>query len=219
MRILPEAIEVAEEITKNIEGRAADMGLALPFIGSMVAAAGDGDHVEIGTLYGASAIAAALIKKKLGLKGKVYCIDPYDKETRDKNVHLSGSGAKGEISATPEEFFENAKRFDVDLTLIQEYSDPWPEKLKDNVFATAYIDGDHTGDAPWRDFENLRGRVTDYIGTDNYEEEYPDVVAAMHKAMNTEDWFLYYKNLTFVALRKIMPYRSDQTQPFSIMAL
>ena len=69
----------------------------------------------------------------------------------------------------------------------------------------------HAGfsDKVLNDFENLRGRTTDYIGCDNFEEEYAAVVDAMLKAANTEDWFLYYKNLTFMALRRIMPRRSE----------
>ena len=216
MKILPEAIDITSEIVKNIQGRAADGGMSLPFLGSMVAVAGDGDHVDIGALYGASAIMAALIKKKLGLKGDVYCIDPYNKEERDANVNLN-QGAGGEASASPEELMDNAKKFGVELKLIQKNSHPWPEELKDNTFASAYIDGSHKGDSPWNDFENLRGRVTGYIGSDNYEEEYADVVNAVWKAMNTDDWFLYYKNYIFVALRRILPMRSDRT--FSDQAL
>ena len=209
MRILTEAIEVATEVTKALAergGRAADNGVSLPFLGSMAALAGDGDHVDIGALYGASAITVALVKKRLGLKGDIYCIDPYDAETRNKNVR--GTGLSSPVSATPEELLKNAEFFGVELKLIQKPSHPWPEELKDNVFATAYIDGDHGGEAPTNDFLNLRGRVTDYIGTDNFESEYPDVVRMVLFASGTDDWCLFYKNFIFAALRRILPSRS-----------
>ena len=209
MRILAEAIEVATEVTKALAergGRAADNGVSLPFLGSMAALAGDGDHVDIGALYGASAITVALVKKRLGLKGDIYCIDPYDAETRNKNVR--GTGLSSPVSATPEELLKNAEFFGVELKLIQKPSHPWPEELKDNVFATAYIDGDHGGEAPTNDFLNLRGRVTAYIGTDNMEEEYPDVVRMVLFAAAQDDWQLFYKNFIFAALRKTMPSRS-----------
>jgi hypothetical protein len=211
MRVLPETLEIANEITEVLAekgGRAADSGISLPFLMSMAVAAGDGDHVDIGTLYGASAIAVAKIKKEKGLEGEVYCIDPYDAEVRDSEVHGTDQ-MRGALSASEEELMANADHFDVKLKLIKEYSNPWPEKLKDKTFVSGYIDGDHKGDAPWNDFENLRTRVTGYIGTDNYEEEYPAVVDFVLKAADTPDWFLWYKNLIFVALRRILPHRSD----------
>lgn len=210
MRVLQEAIDVATEVTKVLAergGRAADSGISLPFLGSMAALAGDGDHVDIGALYGASALTVALTKKKLGLKGDVYCIDPYNAEERDAIVS-GGAGLSSPVSATAEELLKNAEHFGIELKLIQKYSHPWPEELKDNTFATAYIDGAHGGDGPMNDFLNLRGRVTDYIGTDNMEEEYPDVVRMVLFAAVQDDWHLYYKNLIFVALRRIMPSRS-----------
>lgn len=219
MRVTPKSAEIAENVVKNIEGRAADVGISLPFVASMVAAAPDGDHVEIGALFGASAIAAALMKKELGHKGKVYCIDPYDAEERAKYVSGNTPEVEATLSGTPELLMENAKKFGVELELVQAYSDPWPEELKDNTFVTAYVDGDHLGEIPWKDFENLRGRVTDYIAFDNFEEEYPDVVDAAIKAANSDDWFLYYKNLSFLALRRILPARTDQTAPFQLLSL
>ena len=212
MRILTEAIkttrEISEVLVKN-GGRAADSGLSLPFLGSMVFLAGNGDHIDIGSLYGASAIMAGLMKVKFNLEGTVYCIDPYDAAVRNKEV-FAPPDIPGKVSATPEEFWKNIEQFGLRdrVKLVQKYSHPWPEELKDNVFASAYIDGEHTGEVPLKDFQNLRGRVTQYIGCDNYEEGYPDVVAAMAAAMQTDDWFLFYKNISFVALRRILPART-----------
>jgi hypothetical protein len=158
------------------------------------------------------------MKKKLGHKGKVYCIDPYDAEERAQSVAAKGNLSQELLSGTPEALMKNAEALGVKLELIQKKSHPWPEELEDITFATAYIDGDHKGDAPWNDFENLRGRTFGYIGTDNFEEEYPDVVAAMLKAIDTEDWFLYYKNYIFLALRRVLPNRSSQIEPFILLA-
>ena len=210
MRVLPQSVDISRKIVKELGergGRAADAGISLPFLLSMAAAAGDGDHVDIGSLYGASAIGVALIKKELGLKGDVYCIDPYDQKKRDAVVKADPR-LDSPISATPEELLANAEHFGVKLTLIRKNSHPWPEELKDKVFVSAYIDGDHLGEAPMNDFLNLRGRVTGYIGTDNFEEEYEDVVKMMLFAASQEDWFLWYKNMVFAALRRVLPSRS-----------
>ncbi len=218
MRISKQAVEIAQNVVKNIKGRAADHGISLPFLAAMVEAAPDGDHVDIGSLFGASALVVALMKKELSHKGKVYCIDPYDAEERAKQV-VAGEGLDlNLVSASPEELLANAEAFDVELTLIQKKSNPWPEELENHTFVTAYIDGVHLGKGPWQDFENLRGRVTNYIGCDNYEEEYADVVSALYKAMDTDDWFLYYKNITFVAIRRILPARSDPMAPFQMLS-
>ena len=219
MRIPLKALEIATKVASEITGRAADGGMSLPYLAATVMLAPDGNHVDIGSLFGASAITVALVKKELGHKGKVYCIDPYDDEQRLKQAMHTHRIDSELLSASPEELMENAKQFDVELELIHKISHPWPEELKDTTFVTAYIDGDHMRDAPWNDFVNLRGRVSHYISCDNYEEEYADVVKAMWKAMNTDDWFLYYKTLTFVALRRVLPHRSDKTAPFSLLTL
>ncbi len=211
MRITEASIDISGRVVTELavrSGRAADGGISLPFLISMAQQAGDGDHVDIGSLYGASAIGVALMKKELGLKGDVYCIDPYDTEKRDRTVLAAHDNLKSDVSASAEALLANAEHFGVELKLVQAESEPWPEELKDNTFVSAYIDGDHVGKAPTQDFENLRGRVSGYIGTDNFEEEYPDVVKSMIYAMDTEEWFLLYKNIIFIAIRRILPMRS-----------
>jgi len=219
MRIYPEVFKVMQELNQSMKdkeftGRIADGGASLVFLMSMVANAGDGDHVEIGTLFGASAIAVALVKRKLGLEGEVYCIDPYDAEKREEDIRIidptTGQPKEDQslLVATPEELRKNAKLFDVKLNLIQKYSDPWPEELEENNFVTAYIDGDHMRDMPYKDFENVSKRTSDYIGFDNYEEGYPDVFHGVNKIIHeNEDWSIFYKNGIFLSLRRRLPSR------------
>lgn len=212
MKIYKEALDATQEVLKGIEGRVADGGISLPFIASMAANAGNGDHIEIGALFGASAIAVALTKQKLGLEGLVYCIDPYNAEARTAEVNINPNVA-GQLNGTPEELLANAEKFGVELKLIQEYSEPWPKQLEANNFVSAYIDGDHLHGMPKKDFENLRGRVSNYIGFDNVEEGYPDVAAAFLEGAMTNEWFLFYKNVTFGALRRTMPPRGSGNTP------
>ncbi len=213
MRIYPESFEVLKELnealkTKKFKGRVADSGINLVFLTSMVANAGDGDHLEIGTLFGASAIAVALIKKKLSLKGDVYCIDPYDDETRTKEIEMLNKENSDLLNGNPKALHKNAKLFEVKLKLIQEYSDPWPKELKENTFVSAYIDGDHRHNMPYKDFTNLSEHVTDYIGFDNYEEGYSDVLGGVNQILGeNEDWVLFYKNASFLAMRRRLPPR------------
>ena len=207
MRIHPLALEAAAEITKGfasntLEGRAADAGLSLPWLASMVAAAGPGDHVDIGTLFGASALTAALVKKKLKLDGVVYCIDPF--LPRAKDVYMPAGMDPKVFEGNPEALMRNAEKVGVELKLIQKSSDPWPDELKDSLFSSAYIDGSHIDGMPKKDFLNLRGRVTGYIGWDNYEEATPEVMNSVNYSFSNEcpDWSLYYKNFVFLAIRR-----------------
>jgi hypothetical protein len=104
----------------------------------------DGDHLEIGTMWGGSAILAALVKQDYGFEGKVVVIDPF----------CDSDGAHGHPNA--DIFWSNAEKLGVKdrMELIQEYSHPWP--LKDRKFATALIDGNHNDPWPERDWNNVK---------------------------------------------------------------
>jgi hypothetical protein len=183
MRIHPVAISSAVNVMENMTDRVADNGISLPWVGAMVAAAGDGDHVEIGSLNGASAITAALVKKELGYSGKVYCIDPY--EPRDEKIGGSEGPMPPDIlNGSPEKLKKNADAFGVELTLIQKKSQPWPKELDKINFVSAFIDGEHIYDTPWLDFKECAARTSGYISLDNYEEGYPSVIEAVNKALS-----------------------------------
>ena len=219
MQIIRAAYEATAAVIQGLEGRVADRGISLPALCCMVAAGRNGDHVEIGTSYGASAIAVALTKKALGYSGEVYCVDPFPDRLAgaQKAVNLPSSiadnpekleAAKKVINSSPEIVQANADKLGVKLTIIPKPSFPWPEELKDKEFSTAYIDGWHANEAPWDDFQNLRDRVTKYIAFDNYEEDYPAVMSAVHRAVSTGQWAIYFKNMVFVALRRPAPVRA-----------
>ena len=198
MKLYDEAFKAAA-LTVNafrggeLEGYPADNGISLPWACQMAINAGAGDHLEIGTSWGASAIAVALAKRAAGLPGKVYCIDPYEKRYANKKTSLKFatiSGAK-----------RNIKAAEVDITIIRASSDPFPEKLKGHKFVSAYIDGSHLGDMPYKDLMACAERTQHFIGMDNYEEGYPDVLDAVHKFASQQEWNLYFKNFLFVAFR------------------
>jgi len=206
MYIFEKAFQIATTVVKNIEGRAADGGGSLPYLISMAIAAGPGDHCEIGTLFGASAISVAMAKKEWGFPGKVYCIDPYI--PRDGVATNPKADIAPELlGGTPESLAANAVKFGVHdrIVLMHAKSQPFPPPLINNRFVSAYIDGDHLGSMPWWDFLELSRRTDHYIAFDNFEDSYPAVVAAGLRAITTGDWALFYKNTSFVALRKTNP--------------
>lgn len=180
-------------VNKELEGYPADHGISLPWICQMAVNAGAGDHLEIGTSWGASAIAVALAKKAVGLPGKVYCVDPYPVA---RDAHM-----RGNPTATISAARRNIKAAEVDVTIIRASSDPFPAQLKDKRFVSAYVDGDHIGDMPYKDLLACAERTQHFIGMDNYEEGYPDVMDAAHKFASLQEWNLYFKNFLFVAFR------------------
>ena len=200
MKLYDEAFKAAA-LTVNafaageLEGYPADNGVSLPWICQMAVNAGPGDHLEIGTSWGASAIAVSLAKRAAGLPGKVYCIDPYPKK---RHAKLKGTNTKfANISGARRNF----KAAEVDVTIIRESSDPFPDKLKDKKFVSSYIDGSHIGEMPYKDILACAERTQHFIGVDNYEEGYPDVLDAVHKFVAKQEWNLYFKNFLFVAFR------------------
>jgi len=201
MRFYDEAFKAAAIVTNAfntgmLAGYPADGGMSLPWICNMAINAGAGDHLEIGTSYGASAIAVALAKKAAGIPGTVYCIDPYPKKRNPKFINSDA------IPATYKEVLENIKKSEVDITIIRASSSPFPAELKDKLFVSSYIDGDHIGDMPMNDIRECAKRTEYYMGVDNYEEGYPDILNAVHKFALEDEWNLFFKNYLFVSFRK-----------------
>jgi hypothetical protein len=125
---------------------------------------GDGDYLEIGSLFGASAIIAALTKIRYGIEGDIFCID--------------------DIKATGKDYItDNCKKFGVSdrVHLYIEKSHPFP--LYKQRFRTTLIDAGHDYQSCIQDWENAK-RVTDkYIIVHDYDPEHPGVVKACREMM------------------------------------
>jgi len=199
--IQPEIYALAEGVVKDIpKGRAADTGASLPALGEMVRLGGNGDHVEIGCLFGASAIMAALVKEHYHLSGTIYTIDPFEPRSVAYFDKVPEGTEEGSIDAV----LENLDHFHVGhrVQVLKMSSYPWPAELDKHEFVTGFIDGNHVGLAPWFDFLSLRDRVKLFIGIDNFEESYPDVLAAGVRTLAVGGWILHYKSGIFMSIRK-----------------
>lgn len=171
--------------TGEMVGRACNIPHDYGLLAQAVVNAGHGDHVETGTLWGASAIVAALAKKKFNMGGVVYCIDPLDGyygKGKPDHIHT------GSKTPTAELVLRNFKIMKVAPILVQEKSVPFPKSLKWNGFASGFIDGDHWGEGPRKDWVNISRCTSRYIVFDNYDNQHPAIV----KAVRGANWTLVH---------------------------
>ena len=143
-----------------------------------------GDHVEIGTLWGGTAVLTALEKSA----GYVYTIDPLT-----DNGYYGGVDIKLGKRPTAEDIQYNFQRFDVRrlVTHVDDWSNPWP--LEDQKFDTAFIDGNHSWGGVLQDFLNLKDIVLCKIIIDDYgDPNWPDTSMAVASIVLCPEWSLEY---------------------------
>ena len=132
--------------------------------------AGDGDYLEIGVNRGGSLSFAMLLKRHFRQKGKVYGIEAAIgyKEGIDKLVVGLGFGGDN-------------------YSVVYKKSDPWPA---DDELApvVAFIDGDHTGETPLNDWNNLKDRVKRFIIFHDCDDGSPAVQSAVENAKTDGAW-------------------------------
>ena len=198
--------QIVRAVEENITGRVANRigsrrTQSTEVLLDFVEKAGGGNHLEIGTLFGGSAIAVAMLKQALNLSGMVFCIDPLDGYYND--------GSKGFIdnqsgkAVTPEVLFENIRRFGVGqiMVVMQARSVPCPNFI-DIEFSTAYIDGEHGYGIPLKDWICIKDIVTRFVIFDNYADTHPDVQNAGLMARNDPDWKeVYNEDITYIVER------------------
>jgi hypothetical protein len=125
--------------------------------------AGDGDHLEVGTLYGASAILAAMTKKKYGLKGAVWCVDPFVDADIDPSIK-----ELTDYKVSLVRVLNNASTMGVNVIPKKV---PFSEYDIEGVkFASAYIDGDHTYEGVKHDWEKAAPHVDSVVMFDDYND-------------------------------------------------
>jgi hypothetical protein len=163
---------VYHAITNLIEGAyclddKVEAGESVQMLEKAIIMAGDGDHLDIGTLCGGSAIAAAMFKQHYMLRGDVYTIDPYDYSRLSVGVkkQLDNIVPSAELTRI------NAEMFGVEnmIKIIQGNSDPLPVL---GPFASVYIDGDHV--KVRADWNNVRDITTKVVLFDDYNN-FPEI--------------------------------------------
>ena len=167
------------------EGRTNNTELLLEY----VLRAGGGNYLEIGTLFGGSAIAVALLKRDFYQNGMVFCVDPLDGYYRKISPREDKVDEQSGISVTPQTFFKNVEDFKVQnrIFLMKEYSTEIVG-FCGIEFSVTYIDGHHWEDVPYSDWELVKDVTTKYVIFDNYDEKHPDLVSAVELAKDDPEW-------------------------------
>lgn len=180
MSLRDEVFEAHEEINEQIERLATYPDTCFRLIECIKEC--EGDHVEIGCLYGGTLVLTAMFKPK----GHIYGIDPLD-QYGYYGSHDWPSGK--DIWPASRMLRENIRLFGYEhrITHIDKFSDPWPNELEGMRFDTAFIDGDHTTIGAYKDFLNLRNRVNRYIIWDDVGEN-KFVRAAFDQASEHLSW-------------------------------
>ncbi len=162
-----------------------------------VKAAGDGDYLEIGALFGHSAFVAALTKRYYGISGSITCIDPLNGSSYDRQYDPDTPG----IPITLETITENSRRARVDLEIIQKVSTPFP--LTGRRFAVTFIDGWHLDGQPILDWRAVKGITDKMVIFHDYDLSHPDVVEACLEAGNDPDWIpVLICGITFTVMKR-----------------
>ncbi len=195
--------EIVQRVDNNIIGRLANKygDIKLDNVDSMlrfVAEADGGNHLEIGTLFGGSAIAVALLKLELGQSGVIVCIDPLDGYYK---IYGSGEDKSG-FEVTPKILFNNIDKFGVgNRVLVMKAYSQFCFNLSIE-FSTAYIDGEHQHNVPLSDWLLVKDVVSKYVIFDNCDDKHPDVQEACRVADSDPEWkCVYSSGITYVVER------------------
>ena len=201
---------IVTSVEKKIIGRVANMTSrgrqnSIEILLYYVSIAGGGHHLEIGTLFGGSAIPIAILKKGAEHSGLVFCIDPLNGYYREKlgRNDVNDPHGGGEL-ITPETLFNNINLFGVGdrVCVIRANSTKCP-LFGDIRFSTAYIDGNHWDGVPLKDWLYVKDLVTDFVIFDNCDEGHPDVMHACKVAIDDPEWeCVYNEKITCVLERR-----------------
>ena len=138
-----------------------------------------GDHLEIGSAYGGTLIAALRAMDLRGRDGIVVCIDPFGEDRRD-TLH----------KAVEKEFWRNVDHFGIRdrMEHIKAFSHPFPVE-PGRRFGTCLIDGDHHYDYVLNDWLNVKDIVDEYIMFHDYSRGSVRKVVNDYAAQDP-DWVL-----------------------------
>lgn len=172
---------IYDDIRRLMTGRIATSRAGCQVLAEVISRVPDGIHVEIGGLWGGTAILAALMQND---NGRVYVIDPVT-----ELGYYGGDDPLTKTRPTVKDLYSNFVKCGVEHKIchIDKQSYPWPS-ISD--CDTAFIDGDHSFEAVYQDWMNVQARCSKYIVFDNVEPRYSGVEHVFTLACNHPGWKL-----------------------------
>ena len=191
--------KIIKRVKDTMIGFVNDQVNSLDTLLKVVELAGDGDYLEIGVLHGGSLCAVALKKKTLKHAGICYGIDPLDGYYMQSKEHRNAHEPVTQLPVDLQTVENNIKLFKLDnVVIIQDTSYPLPIE---GHFSCAYIDGDHWGDGPMRDWLSVKD-ICDWVVFHDYDEKHPDIVRVCHEAEKDPKWERFSQDGISFTLRR-----------------
>ena len=141
------------------------------------------DYIEIGSMFGASAIVAGYT-----IKGQVHCIEPFGVKG---NPHRKKMGCL----VTPEHLRENWEQHHDKNRLVihKQKHPPWPESIEGRMFDVGLIDGDHNEKQVWKDWEGMSKHIKHKIlfhDVRNKRDDGQNPTNVFHQIIKLPQWEL-----------------------------
>ena len=179
-------MELCAEIRAGITGRLALMSDAEAQALYDMVAGYNGDHVDIGTLWGATAVLSGLAKVRGKRKGTVYTVD-----TMRGGYWDYGDPGFGHVKPTARAVVENIRAFNLQRRVVPVRAPSFPFPLPGLLPATALIDAGHEYERCLRDWESLKPITTGAIAFHDYCKTHPGVVRVVDSVvMKDPNWKL-----------------------------
>lgn len=179
--------DIVESINNNIVGRLAIFGIEeARTIYDVVKE--PGDHIEIGCLWGGTAILAALAKRENNVPGHIYTID-----FMQGGYWVHGDPCVGYALPTLDKVLDNMSNFGVNdlVTVFKIASNPWP--IANHVHpVSVLIDGGHSYEACLQDWINVKKLQPQFVLIHDYGTgKHPGVQSVVDDiVLKDEDWKL-----------------------------
>lgn len=210
--------DTAREISETIDGWCGAHGASLIPVGYMVSN-GKGNHLEIGSLWGASAIMAAKVQELKYPDAKVYCVDPMEYKWHEPCSRRAGNVTPERAKIMRDVFLSNINKMGVAdrIVLINKKSQPVPEEVKAVRFSTVFIDGWHYGNTPLMDAKSSSDMAEDFILLDDTPlPYYPSIERAFRWMVSNKKWLMvdkYDRSVLFMKRPKISNIWSHTAKP------
>lgn len=171
-------VSMAAEIREGINGGVGCGDEDAALLAEVVFRAGHSDHLELGTLFGSTAILVAMAKKEMGFEGSVYCVDNF--------TYLSDKYPVG-----PDLVMANAELFGVAdrIKVLVGNTYPLPPDITEKHFGSAYIDAAHDFASCQRDWLSVHP-ISNTVIFHDYDIAHRGVVDAVRNAMQNPEWWL-----------------------------